>query len=393
MKLSLLLALLPVVLALPAPVILPRAGSAIPGKYIIKLKNENTEELIKGALKLLNKDPAHVYNFGKFAGFAAELDDNLVQIIRSFPGVDYIEQDAVIQSNLGEIHLEKKAYVTQATSTWGLGRISHQARGSTSYTYDNTAGAGTCAYVIDTGIYTAHPEFEGRATFLANFAGDGSNADGNGHGTHVAGTIGSKTYGVAKKTKLYAVKVLNANGGGTNSGVIAGINFVANDAKTRSCPNGAVANLSLGGPKSTAVNSATAGVVSAGVFLAVAAGNEAQDANNVSPASEPSAFTVGATDSSDRFASFSNFGTAVDVLAPGVAILSTWLGGGTNSISGTSMASPHVAGLGAYLLGFEGKKTPAALGARITTLSLKNKITAVPSGTKNNLAFNGNPSG
>ena len=110
------------------------------------------------------------------------------------------------------MHLEKKAYVTQSSSTWGLGRISHQAKGISSYTYDDSAGAGTCAYVIDTGISTTHPEFEGRATFLANYAGDGSNTDGNGHGTHCAGTIGSKTYGVAKKTKLYAVKVLDASG-------------------------------------------------------------------------------------------------------------------------------------------------------------------------------------
>lgn len=143
--------------------------------------------------------------------------------------VDYIEQDAVVQAS--DIQFEKKAYTTQASSTWGLARISHQARGSTSYTYDTSAGANTCSYVIDTGISTTHPEFEGRkyydnassfavfptdlitgAEFLANFAGDGSNTDGNGHGTHVAGTIGSKTYGVAKKTKLYAVKVLNAQG-------------------------------------------------------------------------------------------------------------------------------------------------------------------------------------
>jgi subtilisin family serine protease len=129
--------------------------------------------------------------------------------------VEYVEQDAIVQANLGEFdHLEKKAYVTQSSSTWGLSRISHQNRqsGSYSYTYDDSAGAGTCVYVVDTGIATTHPEFEGRATFLANFAGDGQNTDGNGHGTHCAGTIGSKTYGVAKKTKLYGVKVLDASG-------------------------------------------------------------------------------------------------------------------------------------------------------------------------------------
>ncbi|KAL6712150.1 hypothetical protein ACN47E_000027 [Coniothyrium glycines] len=393
MKLSVLLALLPVVLALPAPVIIPRAGLPIPGRYIVKLKNQNLENLINNALKLLKKDPAHVYKFGNFGGFAGDISDDIVEALRNLPGVEYIEQDAIVTANLGEVELQKKAYVTQSSSTWGLARISHQARGSNSYIYDSTAGADTCSYVIDTGISTTHPEFEGRATFLANFAGDGSNSDGNGHGTHVAGTIGAKTYGVAKKTKLYAIKVLGANGQGTNSGVIAGINYVANDAKTRSCPKGAVANMSLGGVRSTAVNSAAANVVSAGVFLAVAAGNEAQDASNSSPASEATAYTVGATDSSDRLASFSNFGTVVDILAPGVSILSTWLNGGTNTISGTSMASPHVAGLAAYLLSFEGKQTPAALSSRITALSLRNKITGLPSSTKNYLAFNGNPSG
>ncbi|KAI4618251.1 uncharacterized protein J4E87_007919 [Alternaria ethzedia] len=393
MKLSLLLALLPVALALPAPVIVPRAGAPIPGRWIVKMKNENLQNLIDVALKVLKKDPAHVYKFAGFGGFSADMADDIVELLRNLPGVDYIEQDAIVKANLGESHLEKKAYTTQSSSTWGLARISHQSPGSSSYTYDTSSGAGTCAYVIDTGIYTAHPEFEGRATFLANYAGDGQNSDGNGHGTHCAGTIGSKTYGVAKQTKLYAVKVLDASGSGSNSGVIAGINFVANDAKTRSCPNGAVANMSLGGSRSTAVNAAAANAVSAGVFMAVAAGNDGADARNSSPASEPTVYTVGATDSSDRLASFSNYGSVVDILAPGVSILSTWNNGGTNSISGTSMATPHVAGLAAYILGFEGKKTPAALSSRLTTLSLKNKISGVPSGTVNNLAFNGNPSG
>ncbi|EUC44496.1 hypothetical protein COCMIDRAFT_98113 [Bipolaris oryzae ATCC 44560] len=392
MKLSLLLALLPVALALPAPVIVPRAGTPIPGRYIVKLKNQNLENLINNALKVLKKDPSHVYKFGGFGGFAADITDDIVELLRNLPGVDYIEQDAVVQANLGvEVELEKKAYTTQSSAPWGLARISSQSRGTTSYTYDTSGGEGTCAYIIDTGIQVNHPEFEGRATWLANYA-DSSNTDGNGHGTHVAGTIGSKTYGVAKKTQLYAVKVLNASGSGTNSGVIAGINFVATDATTRSCPNGAVANMSLGGSRSTAVNSAAANAVTAGVFFAVAAGNSAANAANYSPASEPTVYTVGATDSSDRLATFSNYGTSVDILAPGVSILSTWIGSSTNTISGTSMASPHVAGLGAYILALEGKKTPAALSSRLTALSLKSKITGLPSGTVNNLAFNGNPS-
>ncbi|KAF1911490.1 subtilisin-like protease [Ampelomyces quisqualis] len=395
MKLSVLLASLPLALAAPAPMIVPRAGAPIPGRYIVKMKNENRQAFIDTALKLLTKDPIHVYSFGNFGGFAAEMADDIVETISNLPGVEYIEQDAVVNANLGEFDsLDKKAYVTQSSSTWGLSRISHVDRqnSSTSYVYDSTAGAGTCVYVVDTGIYTAHPEFEGRATFLANYAGDGQNSDGNGHGTHCAGTVGSKTYGVAKAAKLYGVKVLDASGSGSNSGVIAGINYVANDAKTRDCPNGAVGSMSLGGVRSTAVNSAAANAVSAGVFFAVAAGNDGADAGNSSPASEPTAYTVGAIDSSDRAASFSNYGTVVDIHAPGVSILSTWNNGGTNSISGTSMATPHVAGLAAYILGLEGKKTPDALSSRLTELSTKDKITGLKGSTKNYIAFNGNPS-
>lgn len=398
MRFEVLLALLPVAIA--APLLTPRAGTVIKDRYIVKFKDAEITTAVDIALSLLPKAPAHVYNFGKFKGFAAEFDAATLASLQALTTVEYIEKDAVIKAwddeallESAKATLEKKAYVTQSSATWGLGRLSHVNKGSSSYTYDDSAGVDTCAYVIDTGIYTEHPEFEGRATFLANYAGDGQNADGNGHGTHVAGTIGSKTYGVAKKTKLYAVKVLDSSGSGTNSGVIAGINFVASDAKTRSCPNGAVANMSLGGSKSTAVNSATANVVSAGVFMAVAAGNDGANAANYSPASEPTAFTVGATDSSDAKASFSNYGAVVDVFAPGVSILSTWKGGSTNTISGTSMATPHVAGLGAYLLALEGKKTPAALGARIVELSTKNKITGLNTGTVNYLIFNGNPSG
>jgi subtilisin family serine protease len=392
MRFEILLAVLSVASA--APVIQPRAGSPIPGKFIVKFKNDVvTTSLFDDALGKLEKAPEHTFSFGNFKGFSGEISDEILAVLKTLPTVEYIEQDAIVKANLGEFdNVEKRAYVTQSSAPWGIARMSHANRGSSSYVYDDSAGTGTCAYVIDTGIYTSHSEFEGRATFLANYAGDGQNSDGNGHGTHVAGTIGSKTYGVAKKTRLYAVKVLDAEGSGTNSGVIAGINFVANDAKTRSCPNGAVANMSLGGNKSTAVNSAAANAVTAGVFMAVAAGNEGANAANYSPASEPTVFTVGATDSTDRIASFSNYGSVVDILAPGVSILSTWTNGRTNSISGTSMASPHIAGLGAYLLALEGKKTPSALSSRIQSLATKNKITGLPSGTVNYLAFNGNPS-
>ncbi|KAK3326693.1 peptidase S8/S53 domain-containing protein [Apodospora peruviana] len=400
MLVSTLLALLPLALAAPAPVpdagpidkrapiIQPRGVEIVPGKYIVKFKSGASEEAVTTAVGKLKKKADHVYK-GAFKGFAGAIDGATLESIQSNPDVDYIEAEAIFKIN---------TYVSQTGAPWGLGRISHRAPGSTTYVYDDSAGAGTCAYVIDTGIYTAHSQFgsPSRATWLANYA-DSSNTDGNGHGTHVAGTIGGSTYGVAKKTKLYAVKVLDSSGSGTTSGVVAGMNFVATDAKTRSCPNGTVANMSLGGGSSTSINTAARAIVSSGVFLAVAAGNDNANAANYSPASEAQACTVGATTSTDAKASYSNYGPIVDIWAPGSSILSSWIGSttATNTISGTSMATPHITGLGAYLLTLFGKKTPAALCTYIQTLSTKNVITGLPTSVSNNnyLAFNGNPSG
>jgi subtilisin family serine protease len=186
------------------------------------------------------------------------------------------------------------------------------------------------------------------ATFLANYAGDGSNTDGNGHGTHCSGIIGSKTYGVAKKAKLFGIKVLDASGFGANSGVLAGINFAVNDQAARTgCTAGSVGSMSLGGSKSTAINSAAANAVASGLFLAVAAGNDAANASDYSPASEPTVFTVGATDSSDYIGYFSNYGSIVDAFAPGVSILSTWINNKTVSKTCTP-ATPSKSNINKY---------------------------------------------
>lgn len=374
---SLLLALLPY--ALGAPLIIPRGSALVPGKFIVKFNAGAAKESIEEAKALLANSPDHEYDFGGFTGFAGSISSTTVSKLQTLDAVEFIQQDAQVHS---------QAYVTEPGATWGLGRISHLAVGNDTYVYDDSAGEGTCSYVIDTGIYTAHEEFEGRAEWLENFTGDGIDSDGAGHGTHVAGTIGSKTYGVAKKTKLYAVKVLDSSGSGTYAGVIAGINFAANDHQTRDCPKGSVANMSLGGGKNDAVNQAVAAAVASGLFMAVAAGNDDYDAQYYSPASEPSACTVGATDSTDTRASFSNYGALVDVFGPGVQVLSTWNDGKTNTISGTSMATPHITGLGAYLLSFEDVSVDE-LCARIVSLSQQGKIADVPSGTVNLLAFNG----
>ncbi|KAI3333034.1 proteinase T-like protein [Ustulina deusta] len=388
MRFTTLLTLVPLALAAPsrrsspAPLHVPRStgDNLVEGKYIVKMYDNAVDDSLHTTMAA---EPDHVYNVPGFKGFASALTPEEIETLQSHPDVEFIEQDSIMSIN---------AYVTQSGSTWGLARVSHHSVSASGYVYDSTAGAGTCAYIVDTGIYTAHSEFEGRATWLANYA-DTSNSDGNGHGTHVAGTVGSKTYGVAKQTQLYAVKVLNAAGSGTTSGVVAGMNYVTSDVATRSCPNGAVANMSLGGSSSTAINSAARAMISAGVFLAVAAGNSNTDASTTSPAGEPQVCTVGATTSADARASFSNYGSVVDVFAPGQDVLSTWNNGGTNTISGTSMATPHVAGLGAYLLGLEGFKAPQTLCAYIASIGTTGALSGVPSGTINSIAFNDNPSG
>ncbi|KAK3375616.1 peptidase S8/S53 domain-containing protein [Lasiosphaeria ovina] len=382
MHLLALATLLP--LALTAPVLQPRGVQLIPDSYIVKFKDGATDSRVTDTLSGLKSSVVtkHIYRSKLFKGFAAKLSAKDVEILKKLPEVDYIEQDGIVRIT---------EYVTQSNVPWGLARISHRTTGATSYVYDASAGAGTCSYVIDTGIYVNHTQFAGRATWLANFAGDGKDSDGNGHGTHVAGTIGGTDYGVAKKTLLYAVKVLDSGGSGSISGVIAGINYVTTDSATRNCPNGTVANMSLGGGKSTAINSAAAAAIKAGVFLAVAAGNSDDDAAFYSPASEPTVCTVGATDNTDTRAYFSNYGTLVDIFAPGVDVLSSWIGGtnATNTISGTSMATPHITGLGAYLLGLLGKKAPQALCQYLKDTATANVITDVPTGTINALAFNG----
>ncbi|GAP89626.1 putative serine protease precursor [Rosellinia necatrix] len=382
MRSAVILAALPLVLAAPskraspAPLLKPRNADVIEGKYIVKMRSSSSVQVLEAHKNMVSSNIEYTYNSHKFTGFAAAMTAEEVEALQNMPDVEYIEHDAIV-----------KAYATQEGADWGLARLSNTSPGSSTYTYDDSAGEGVCAYVVDTGIDVTHPEFEGRATFASNQVDD-DDTDGNGHGTHVAGTIGSKTFGVAKKVALYAVKVLGADGSGTNAGVIAGMDFVVSDAPSRDCPKGVVVNLSLGGSVSSSINDAAANVVSAGHFMAVAAGNEAADASTSSPASEPSVCTVGATDKTDALSYFSNFGSLVDILAPGSDIESTWPGGKTNTISGTSMASPHVAGIGAYFLGL-GAASPSGLCEYIASQAQGGAISGVPSGTTDAIIQNG----
>ncbi|KAF2404545.1 subtilisin-like protein [Trichodelitschia bisporula] len=379
-----LLTLVPFVLA--APLIQPRAAETIPGKYIVVLKpngpsaGEIFADLAGGALASVRRE--RTYDLGGFKGFAASLSDAQVEALKGDSKVAYIEADGIAHT---------QAAITQSDAPWGLGRISHRSKGVSDYAYDTSAGEGTCAYIVDTGIYAEHPEFEGRATFVKDVAGSAT-TDDNGHGTHVAGTIGSRSYGVAKKTKLYGIKVLDSSGSGAWSDIVTGIQLAVSHSKTQSCPKGVVVNMSLGGGKQQSVNDAVAAAVDAGLFFAVAAGNDGQDFSSTSPASEPKAFAVGASDVNDKLASFSNYGRTLGVIAPGVNVLSTWNDGGNNTISGTSMATPHVAGLGAYLLGLSGPLTPAQLKSKIQSSATSGAISITyPAslGTPNKLAYNG----
>lgn len=383
-------ALLPLVNA--APVANPVQPRAIPGKYIVTLKETADVESHLGWVKdvharsLGRRDLAGVektFNISDFNGYSGAFDDATIEEIKANDAVAAVEADQI---------WSLYALTTQSSvPSWGLGAISHKAgAGSTSYVYDSSAGTGTYAYIIDTGINAAHTDFGGRAS-LGYSAVTGSTADTVGHGTHVAGTIGGTTYGVAKQATIIAVKVFQGDEG-TTADVLDGYSWAVNDITSKGRAGVAAISLSLGGGVSTAFNNAVQSAYTSGVISVVAAGNEAQNVANVSPASAANAITVGATTSANRWATYSNFGAGVDILAPGSSITSAWIGStsASNSISGTSMATPHVTGLVLYLKALEGLTSPASVTSRIKALASSGVITGVPSGTVNSLAYNGN---
>ena len=351
---------------------------AIPGHYIVVL---NDNQAGQASIAAIAADLArqyggrveHLYEHS-IHGFAVEMSAARAAALASHPRVAYIEQDS-----------ERVIVDTQTGAVWGLDRIDQRDRPlNDTYTYE-TIASNVNVYVIDTGIRATHVEFGGRVAGGYTSIGDGNGTnDCNGHGTHVSGTIGGTTYGVAKAATLYPVRVLGCNGSGSTSGVIAGVDWVTGN---RVLP--AVANMSLGGGASTALDDAVRRSIAAGVTYAIAAGNSTADACAYSPARVSEALTVGSSTSGDARSSFSNYGTCVDLFAPGSSITSAWATSDTaiNTISGTSMATPHVAGVAALYLANDPSASPSTVHAAVVDNASVDKLSNVGAGSPNRLLY------
>lgn len=345
-------------------------ATAVQNSWIVVLKDGTTRAADLGVT------PNHTYR-NALQGFSASMSDAKAAKLSADPRVAYVQQNATVRIN-----------ETQNSATWGIDRIDQRNLPlSKTYTY-NTNASNVTAYIIDTGIRTSHSEFGGRASVGTDTVGGGQNGqDCNGHGTHVAGTVGGKTYGVAKGVKLVAVRVLDCQGSGTTAGVIAGIDWVTANAKKP-----AVANMSLGGGADAALDNAVKKSIASGVSYSIAAGNGnflglPMNACNYSPARVPEAITVGATDNTDRRASFSNYGTCLDLFAPGVNITSSWKDSdtATNTISGTSMATPHTAGVAALYLATHATATPVQVRDALVNGATSGKVQDPRTGSPNKL--------
>ncbi|WP_105974577.1 S8 family peptidase [Streptomyces geranii] len=350
------------------------AEGAIKDSYIVTLKDSAGFRAASSKGKALaTRYGAEVERTYKSAlnGYATEMTEAEAKRLAADPAVAKVVQNKTLHIN-----------DTQTSPTWGLDRIDQADLPlDSAYTYPSSAGSGVTAYIIDTGVRITHTDFGGRASYGYDaIDGDTSANDGNGHGTHVAGTVASATYGVAKAAKIVAVRVLDDSGSGTTDQVVAGIDWV-----TENHVSPAVANMSLGGDADSVLDEAVANSIASGVTYAVAAGNDNTTASSNSPARVATAITVGASTSADARSSFSNYGSALDIFAPGSSITSTYntSNTATASLSGTSMASPHVAGAAAVYLGENPSATPAQVATALTSAASSSTLTSVGTGSPN----------
>ncbi|KAM5354150.1 hypothetical protein ACJ41O_000800 [Fusarium nematophilum] len=362
-------------------------------RYIITLKSDISQDKVESHLnwvedvhkRSLNRRDLSgvekVYNIEDFHAYSGTFDSDTIEELKKSPDVVDIEPDQIYTLD---------AFVTQSGAPWGLGTVSSRTSGSTTYRYDDSAGRSTYAYVVDSGIRITHNDFGGRAVRGYNAAG-GTFDDTFGHGTHVAGTIGGSTYGVAKSTNLVDVKVFIGRQS-TTAIILDGFNWAVNDITSKGRAGRAVINLSLGGPSSTTWTNAINAAFNAGILSVAASGNENQPAANRSPANAPNALTVGAINSAWTEDTYSNYGSAVDILAPGTGVLSLGISSNSATVSntGTSMATPHVVGVALYLAQLEGISSPSALKARILALGTTGRVNGLRAGSPNRVLYNGN---
>jgi len=348
------------------------AGDTIPGEYVVTFAPsvEDAPGIAKQLVDAHQGTLRFTYSHA-LRGFSAKLSMQAAEALARNPNVASIGPDVTIAAD----DVEKNP------PSWGLDRIDQAALPlDGQYAYAGN-GSGVNVYIIDSGIDFAHPEFEGRAAAAFTAVDDGNGAnDCYGHGTHVAGTVGGSTVGVAKGVSLYAVRVLGCTGGGSMSALLAGIDWLTANAK-----HPAVANLSLGTSWSSQLNAAVAAAVQAGITIVTSAGNNSTDACNQSPAAEPSAITVAASSPTDAQSYYSNWGSCVDLYAPGDAIESAHMGGGYVQMTGTSMSSPHVAGAAALVLQATPSASPADVASRVITLTATRKLTGLGKGSANRL--------